>query len=429
MTSAGDSPGTGAGPGTVVDLDALKRERAVEYNPFVAVNLPDNLARTAGFRAISPMTYSTVGGGFWVATGYDEVVSVLRNNNRGFVSYPNNPFGEPRDNTAPAKKKLIPIDIDGPEHRAYRKLLEPVFAPREMQALEPQIRKLANDLIDDWIEAGTVDFVPGFAFPFSATTVIVLMGWPLEDAAKMNEWVRTLQHGVKDGNEEETREAMVAAAQAVRDYMSDIIAQRKDEPADDFTTMLMNIELNGRKLSDDELLDMFLLLMLAGLDTVQSVLAQIFQYLGEHQDQWDEMFAEPETLDLAVEEFLRWTAPAPPTRNVTAASMLVGDVPVPAGERVHCVIGAANRDPKYYPNPDEVDFRRQAKPHLAFGLGPHRCIGLHLARLEIKIAFEELRARMPRFSLDPGHEPAGHLGFAWGVEDVFLKFPPGRPLG
>jgi cytochrome P450 len=421
--TAGDAPGTG------VDLDAIKRERAVAYNPFLAVNLPDNLARMARLREISPLTYSTAGSGFWVATGYDEVVSVLRNNNKGFVSYPNNPFGEPTDGTQVAGKKLIPIDIDGPDHRAYRRLLEPVFAPQEMKALEPQIRKLANHLIDNWIEAGTVDFVPGFAFPFSATTVIVLMGWPLEDADMMNEWVRTLQHGVKDGDQEETVKAMVAAGQAVRQYMSTMIAERRETPADDFTTMLMNIELNGRKLTDDELLDMFLLLMLAGLDTVQSVLAQIFQYLGEHQDKWDEMFAEPETLDLAVEEFLRWTAPAPPTRNVTAEYMMVGDVPVPAGERVHCVIGAANRDPKYYPDPDEVDFRREAKPHLAFGLGPHRCIGLHLARLEIKIAFQELRARMPRFSLDKSHDPVGHLGFAWGVEDVYLNFPPGQRLG
>jgi cytochrome P450 len=141
------------------------------------------------------------------------------------------------------------------------------------------------------------------------------------------------------------------------------------------------------------------------------------------------MFASPETLDLAVEEFLRWTAPAPPTRNVTAEYMMVGDVPVPQGERVHCVLGAANRDPKYYPNPDEIDFNRPSKPHLAFGLGPHRCIGIHLARLEIKIAFEELRARMPRFTLDESRKPVGHLGFAWGIENVHLDFPAGKRLG
>lgn len=411
------------------DVEAIRRARSVEYDPFLAADLEANLAKLAGFREISPMTYSTVGGGFWIAAGYDEVVSVLRNNNKGFVSFPNNPFGEPKEATAATRKKLIPIDIDGPEHRQYRKLLEPVFAPKQMQALEPQIRKLANDLIDEWIETGTADFVPGFAFPFSATTVIVLMGWPLEDADKMNEWVRVMQHGVTGGSQEETVQAQIAASNECREYLNNMIAERRHKPAGDFTTMLMNIELNGKKLTDDELFDTFLLLMLAGLDTVQSVLTQTFAYLGRHQDQWDEVFAKPETLDLAVEEFLRWTAPAPPTRNVTAEYMMVGDVPVPAGERVHCAIGAANRDPKYYPNPDEVDFNRPAKPHLAFGLGPHRCIGIHLARLEIKIAFQELRARLPRFSLDESHQPRGHLGFAWGVENVHLTFPPGKRLG
>lgn len=427
MTSTGDNVPL-ADPATV-DVEAIKRERAVEYDPFVAVDLTANLERLAGFRQISPMTYSTVeGGSFWVATGYDEVVSVLRNSNKGFVSFPNNPFGEPKEATMATKKKLIPIDYDGPEHRQYRKLFEPVFSPARMRALEPQIRKLANDLIDNWIEAGTVDFVPGFAFPFSATTVIVLMGWPLADAEKMNEWVRVMQHGVTGGSRDQTVKAQIAAAAECREYLNRLIAERRQAPADDLTTMMMNIELNGAKLTDDELFDAFLLMMLAGLDTVQSVLGQTFAYLGTHPGKWDEIFASPQTIDLAVEEFLRWAAPAPPTRNVTAEHMMVGDVPVPKGERVHCAIGAANRDPKYYPNPDEVDFNRPSKPHLAFGLGPHRCIGLHLARLEIKIAFQELRARMPRFTLDESRPPVGHLGFTWAVDNVHLTFPPGQRL-
>ena len=408
-----------------IDIDAIKRERTIDYDPFSPADLEVNLARLAARRAVNPVTYSSTGRGFWVATGYDEAVSVLRNNNRGFVSFPNNPYGEPAVAVA-TQKQLIPIDLDGPEHRQYRKLLEPVFAPKEMQALEPQIRKLANDLIDDWIEAGTVDFVPGFAFPFSATTVIVLMGWPLKDANKMNEWVRTLQHGITGGDEEETLKAQIKAGGEVREYLMAMIEDRKKRPANDFTTMLMNIEIGDRKLTDDELYDTFLLLMLAGLDTVQSALAQTFLYLGRHPDKWDEMFAQPGTIDLAVEEFLRHTAPAVPTRTVTSEFMVVGDVPVPKGERVHCPLGAANRDPKYYPNPDEVDFNRPSKPHLAFGLGPHRCIGLHLARLEMKIAFQELRARMPTFTLDESHVPVGHLGFAWGVENVHLVFPPGQ---
>jgi cytochrome P450 len=410
------------------DVEALRRERSVEYDPFLAIDLEENRTKLAGYREISPLVHSTLGGGFWVATGYDEVVTVLRNNNKGFVSYPNNPFNTPKPREAATVRKLIPIDLDGPEHRQYRKLLDPVFSPQRMQALEPQIRMLAHDLIDEWIEGGSVDFIKGFAFPFSATTVILLMGWTLEDADMMHDWVRILQHGVPGASKEEAARIQATVAADCRAYLMGLIKERRRNPGDDISTMLMNVDLGGRPLSDDEIYDTFLLFMLAGLDTVQSVLAQSFAYLGEHQDKWDEMFADPETLDLAVEEFLRWAAPAPPTRNVTAEYMVVGDVPVPKGEKVHCVLGAANRDPKYYPNPDEIDFRRRAKPHLTFGLGPHRCIGIHLARLEIKIAFAELRARLPEFRLDTDRPPGGHLGLSWGLSDVHLTFPPGSRL-
>lgn len=422
---------TGAVDVSSIDVDALKRERRLDYNPFGS-NDPDddssdltkNLAWLAKAREVSPMTYSTRGEGFWVATGYDEVVSVLRNSNKGFVSYPNNPYGAPPGSRA-SLHKAIPIDLDGAEHREFRRVLEPVFSPSLMQALEPQMRALANRLIDDWIETGNVNFVDGFAFPFSATTVILLMGWPLEDANMMSEWVHVMLHGVPGATAEETAAAQIAASGEYRAYLSNLMADRRNNPGDDITTMLMNIEMNGSKLSDEDLIGTFVLFMLAGLDTVQSVLSQTFAYLGTHPDKWDEMFAEPGNVDLAVEEFLRWTAPAPPTRNVTAEFMMVGDVPVPKGERVHCVIGAANRDPKYFPNPDEVDFHRPSKPHLTFGLGPHRCIGIHLARLEIRIAFEELRARIPRFSLDQTHEPQGRRGAAWAIDNVYLAFPPG----
>jgi cytochrome P450 len=104
----------------------------------------------------------------------------------------------------------------------------------------------------------------------------------------------------------------------------------------------------------------------------------------------------------------------------------VGDVPIPRGERVHGPLAAANRDPQYYPDPDEIKFDREIKPHLSFGLGPHRCLGIHLARLELRIGFEELRRRLPVFSLDTRYQPVDHLGLAWGVENVHITFPPGR---
>jgi cytochrome P450 len=141
------------------------------------------------------------------------------------------------------------------------------------------------------------------------------------------------------------------------------------------------------------------------------------------------MFASPEALEPAIEELLRYTSPAVPTRNVTEPVVEVGGVPIPQGERVHGPLAAANRDPMYYPDPDTITFDRPApvKPHLSFGLGPHRCLGIHLARLELRIGFEELHRRIPRFSLDTEQEPIEHLGLAWGMENVHIRFAPGAP--
>lgn len=213
----------------------------------------------------------------------------------------------------------------------------------------------------------------------------------------------------------------------MRDYVVALIADRRENPRDDVTTHCLQAEIEGRALTDDELFD--LLLMLAGLDTVQSVLAQSFAYFGRHPGRWTEMFEGPAGVEAAIEELLRFTAPAIPTRTVAAESALVGDLELPRGERVHFPLAAANRDPKYYPDPDEIVFDRPARPHLAFGMGTHRCLGVHLARLELRVAFTELHRRLPVFTLAPDCEPEEHLGLSWGVENVHIVFPPGRREG
>jgi cytochrome P450 len=211
----------------------------------------------------------------------------------------------------------------------------------------------------------------------------------------------------------------------VREYYLGQLDRRRRSPTDDVTTFMLNVELDGRKLTEDELYDNFVLMMTAGLDTVNSVLAQSFVYLSRHQELWSQMFESPEKLDRAIEEFLRWASPAVPTRTVTENGVVVRDVEIPVGERVHCPLAAANRDPKYYPEPDDIRLNRPLKPHLAFSLGPHRCIGSHLARMEMRVAYEELHRRIPGFRLDETKSPQDHLGLAWGTENVHILFEPG----
>ncbi|MBV6762902.1 cytochrome P450 [Rhodococcus opacus] len=402
-------------------LDDLREQYRRDYDPYNPVTIAEHLADIADRREKVPVSYSARGNGCWVLTRYDDISSVLRRSNRGFISFPNDPDGS---NPTGKEEGMIPVEIDGPRHKQFRALLDPYFSTQKVALLEDTLRESANRLIDRWIEDGQCDFVEGFALPFPGVTVLTIMGWPLKDLHTMNDWVSTLLHGVVGGTQEETDAARGKAHGEMREYMLAMIAERRIAPRrDDVTSAALDAEIDGRALTDLELFDLFLTMTLAGLDTVQSVLAQSMTYLSRHPEQWDEMFASPENLVPAIEELLRCTAPPVPTRTVVDDSVEVGGVTIPKGERVHFPVAAANRDPKYYPDPDEVRFDRDARPHLAFGMGPHRCLGLNLARLELKIAFTELHRRIPKFELVPGTEPHEHLGLAWGVENVHLKFP------
>ncbi|NKQ56731.1 cytochrome P450 [Amycolatopsis sp. K13G38] len=401
-------------------IEALREQRRRDYDVYAQTTIAEHLTDLADRREKCPVSFSA-DGGFWVLSSYDDMSNVLRRNNRGFISFPNMPDGS----QAFGQKRMIPLEIDGSLHRQYRQILDPFFSPDAVAKLEPQIRKVANDLIDKFIEKGHCDFDPDFAFPYPGTTFLALMGWPLQDAPKLTKWVDVFLHGIPGAPQEETDKARAEASAGVHGYVMELIEKRKQNRTDDITSQLLEAEIDGEPIPLDDLFDLFLVMMLAGLDTVQSVLGQSMAYLARNQDKWAEMFSSPEVLAPAIEELLRWSSPAVPTRNVDAETAKVGDLDLPKGERVHCPLGAANRDPKYFEDPDEVKFDRPAKPHLTFGLGAHRCVGVHLAKLELRIAFEELHRRIPSFRLADGVEVKEHLGLTWGVENVELAFEPG----
>lgn len=408
-----------------VMLDELRAKYRRDYDPYAASTISQHLGELADRRETMPVSYSARGNGCWVLTKYDDISALLRRNNRGVVSFPNEPDGI---NAVGTRVAQIPIEIDGPAHRQYRQLLDPIFAPKRVAELADELYVQANKLIDEFIEDGACDFVQGFALPFPGATVMAIMGWPLEDMHRMNRWTDILLHGVRGGTMEENAKARGVAHQEFSAYMMEKIPQWRAAPRrDDVTSVILDAEIEGKKLTDEQLFDFFVLMMSAGLDTVQSVLAQSMVYFARNPEQWDRMFDTPDTLAPAIEELLRWTTPPVPTRTVTDESLEIHGIRIPRGERIHAPLAAGNRDPKYYPDPDEIRFDRAAKPHLAFGVGPHRCVGMHLARLELKIAYTELHRRLPRFELDPGKPaPQEHLGLAWGVDDVHLRFTPGK---
>jgi cytochrome P450 len=398
-------------------IDELRERYARNYDVYARTTIAGQLDELAERREQCPITFSP-NGGFWLLTRYDDMSSLLRKNNRGVISFPNMPDGT----QAFGQKKTIPIELDGPIHSQYRKILEPLFSPARVAELEPRIRQVACDLIDDFIGAGECDFIAEFALPLPGTIFLAMMGWPVSDAAKMNNWVNILLHGIEGASPEEVAAARGEAAAETRAYMNEIIAARRAQPTDDITSIVLQAQIDGAPIPDDDLYDLFVMIMMAGLDTVQSVLGQSMVYFARHQAKWDEMFSNPAGLDAAIEELVRWCSPALPTRNIVYDSLTVGELELPKGERVYCPLGAGNRDPKYYPNPNDIVFDREPKPHLSFGLGPHRCLGVHLARTELRIAFEELHRRLPSFRLS--EEPHDHIGLTWGVGNVQLSFDP-----
>jgi cytochrome P450 len=386
-------------------------ERHYDYDAHISVD--EHLHEIAVRRRECPMSYSDEYGGYWVASTYDAIADVLRRRTT-FSSYP---VGIDADGQyqITGGKKMLPIELDGEPHQRYRALLNPLFTPATAQQLEPSMRLLANQLIDTFMDRGECDVVNEFARLLPGTLFLRMMGWPVEDADVFYGWVQASMHSSPNV----ALRKQVAREQ--NDYMAALIDQRRRQPEDDLTTVLAHAEIDGTPISDEELLSLFHLLMAAGLDTVQSVLGQSFVFLAQHPE-FREQMLDPAVLPTAVEELLRWASPAVPTRTALEP-VEIGGIDLEEGERVHCPLGAANRDPRYYPDPDTPRLDREnPKPHLTFGLGPHRCLGSHIARLEVKVALEEWHQRIPNYRIGSRGIGEWHLGGVWGVDSVHLEF-------
>lgn len=382
--------------------------------------------RVAELSALGPVVRSSAYGGHWIVTHYREVGEVLRDPER-FSSYPNNlvPHGF---------GKFIPLEFDPPDHSAYRHVLQPLFNPVRMKALEPQIRDIVSSLIDGFAARGRAEFISEFAHELPARAFLALMGWPIDDAPMFTEATDTTLHGVPGGTEEESNAARVAAAAKMMAYFAAVVADRRGRTAGDadITNSIINstIEIGGvsRQLSDDELCNMFMLLLIAGLHTTQGSLAWSVLHLSANPAERQRIIEQPDAIPAAVEEILRIEAAVSAGRSVTRDTTL-GGVHLAAGDQLLLVLAGANRDQREFPSPNEVQVERTPNRHFSFGAGPHRCLGSHLARIELRIAFEELMRRLPDLVPDPEGTVISNSGQVRGVLQLPVLFTPedGQP--
>lgn len=320
------------------------------------------------------------------------------------------------------KRPLIPLQVDPPDHVKYRRLLDPIFAPRQMAPLEGDITELVNGLIDAFIDRGECELATEFAIPLPSAVFLRMMGMPLSDLQMfldMKDGIIRPQGSTID----EVREFQRAAAARIDDYFQEALRERSIQRRDDLLSRLLDAEVEGERLSEDEILGMCFLLLLAGLDTVTDTLECDFAYLACHPEARQAIVADPAIIPSTVEELLRTETPVTTLGRVAASDAELDGCPIAKGTRVGVCLGAANNDERALPDADRVDLTRNPNRHLAFGGGVHRCLGSHLARLELRVALREWHRRIPDYHLAPGAELVYSPGLRQ-IDRVPLVFGP-----
>ncbi|MGH3577056.1 MAG: cytochrome P450 [Mycobacterium sp.] len=300
---------------------------------------------------------------------------------------------------------LIPLQVDPPDHRKYRRLLDPIFAPRQMNALEPDITRLVNERIDGFIDRGRCEFADELAVPLPSSVFLRLVGLPLSQL----DLFLSMKDGIlrPSGSDlEEIQASQKVAARQIEEYFAEVIRERQKGPGtqDDLLSLFLSAEVEGQRLTVDEIVGICFLFILAGLDTVTDSLECFFAYLAQHPEQRRRIVENPSVIPSTVEELLRWESPVTTVSRTTTSDLELGGCPISKGSTVGISIGAANIDEEALPDAFTVDLERNPNKHLAFGGGIHRCLGSHLARLELRIALREWHLRIPDYRLAPGAE-------------------------
>ena len=320
------------------------------------------------------------------------------------------------------EQPLIPLEVDPPEHTKYRRLLNPSFVPREISKLEPEIRDAVTGLIDGFAARGTCDFHEELATPLPSAIFLALMGLPMEDLPQFLQWRdMAIRPDVPREDLEGAARIRREAAHAISEYFKVAIADRREEPDDGLLSTLVHATIDGAPLTERELLGISHLLLLGGLDTVTATLDCMIAYFAEHPDRRQALIDDPSGWPAAIEELLRWLTPVMLVPRSVAHDMELRDVSLKAGDAVMLVLGAANTDEGAFAG--EVDLGREPNKHLAFGSGHHLCLGAHLARLELRVALEEVHRRIPDYRIPEGVE----LQYSPGIrqaESLPLEFTP-----
>jgi cytochrome P450 len=358
-----------------------------------------------------PPVYYNVGmfGNMWSVTKHEDALFMLRHAEI-FSNEDATPFPRDPNNWF----YFIPIELDPPDHRKYRNIVDPYVSPQAVLKLEDRIRALANELIDDFIDKGECRFDEAFGRPLPVLVFLDLMGLPRDMCDTFVSWAMALLHS-------NDRQIMGDTLKTICDYLSGAIAEKQANPDEGLVSKIANAEIDGRPISEREAHGFVVFLFIAGLDTVFATLNLIWTWLANNPDRRKEIIDNPDKINAVVEELLRVHSTTFSGRTVAQDVELRG-VKLKKGDKITSILPACNFDPDVFPNPTEVDFNRPKKIILAFTVGVHSCMGAHLARLEVKVALQEWLRRIPDFKLPNGYKPEYRPGGVIGPEEVPLRW-------
>ena len=366
----------------------------------------------------------TDGPGFFAFTRHADVVRINQDNVT-FSSHRRTALINELPEAELAQQQLMMLNMDRPIHTRYRLLVNKGFTPRMVGRLEARARQMTNNIIDNVCERGECDFVTDVAAELPLQIIAELLGVPQADRHLVFNWSNRMI-GQEDPEYQLSPEAPAEAAIELYAYAHQLVADKRANPHDDLMSVLTSVEVEGERLSELELDLFFLLLTVAGNETTRNLISHGQLALMEHPDQRDKLLANPDLLPSAIEEMLRWASPVMHFRRTVTTDTEVGGQPLKDGDKVVIWYISANRDEAVFDDSYTFDIARQPNPHVAFGGGgPHFCLGANLARLEIRVMFDELLKRAPDMQL-AGEVSRLRSNFINGIKHLPVSFTKTR---
>jgi pimeloyl-[acyl-carrier protein] synthase len=378
----------------------MSASEEILFNPLLPEFHADPYPFYRRLREKEPIHQSPLG--FWVLTRYEDCVAVLRDQRFGreeFQQMLTAVYGDETEKPALPRSMLF---RDPPDHTRLRALVSKAFTPRMIETMREHIQEIVDRLLDRVQDAGRMDVIEDLAYPLPVTVICEMLGVPVDDHASIRGWSADIARSLDAiglPSDQDIVERGRTSRRALADYFRRLVPERRARPQNDLLSGLIAAEEQGDKLSQDEVIAMCLLLFIAGHETTVNLIGNGTLALLRHPEQMKKLRAEPSLIGNAVEELLRYDSPVQRTARITTTEVELAGQPLPKGTMVITALGAANRDPAQFADPDRLDVTRKDPRHISFGFGIHFCLGAPLARVEGQLALGTLLRRMPNLAL------------------------------